>query len=291
MPCTVRLCQCDTLLGNLAANLERHLAEIEGARAEGVDLIAFPELSLTGYFLKDQTAEVALPLDAPELERLAEASHDISILAGFVERARDGRLYNALAFFEEGRLLGLHRKVHLVTYGMFEEQRDLAAGRSFETIESKHGRFGLLTCEDAWHVDGAYLYFLDGVDCLLIASAGPGRGVTAAPEAKGETRSRLASGRVWESLQDAHGLFFRSWILYVNRCGFEDGILFGGGTRAVDPFGHCLPGSLELDPGTLDVKLEEKVLERARVQTPLRRDERPGLFLRELARRIDGGVQ
>ena len=88
----------------------------------------------------------------------------------------------------------LDRKVHLVTYGMFEESRDLAPGEEFRVVESKHGRFGLLLCEDAWHVDGAYLYFLDGADALLVASAGPGRGV-------GGGASELDSNRVWRTLQ------------------------------------------------------------------------------------------
>ena len=96
MACKIRLCLFDTALGNLASNLEAHLLEIERAGADGVELLAFPELSLTGYFLKDQTAEVALALDAPELAPLAEASRSLSIIAGFVEKARDGRLYNAL---------------------------------------------------------------------------------------------------------------------------------------------------------------------------------------------------
>ena len=289
MDCKTRLCQFDTALGNLGSNLAAHEVQIARAVADGIELIAFPELSLTGYFLKDQTAEVALGLDAAELARLAQASQAISIIAGFVEKARDGRLYNALGFFEDGRLISVHRKVHLVTYGMFEEQRDFAAGERFVPVESKLGRFGLLTCEDAWHIDGAYLYFLDGVDALLIASAGPGRGVTAAETPREDGRNRLGSGRVWETLQEALGLFFRTWVLYVNRAGWEDGIVFGGGTRAVDPFGRTHCAGLGLDPGCLDLRLDSSRLERSRIQTPLRRDERPGLFLRELTRRLDTG--
>lgn len=288
MDCRVRLVQLEPALGNVPANLDAHLAAIDRARDEGVELVIFPELSLTGYFLKDQTAEVALPLDAPALDVLRERSRDLGVVCGFVERAPDGRVYNALGLFEGGELAHVHRKVHLVSYGMFEESRDLAAGEEFRLVESRYGRLGFLTCEDAWHVDGAYLYFLDGADAIVVCSAGPGRGVTSG---EGE----LASHRVWRRLQDAFALFFRTWILYCNRVGWEDGVVFGGASRVVDPFGDPLGGELGLDPGVLDVELASAALQRARIQTPLRRDERPWILARELARRVglpravDGG--
>ena len=275
----VRLAQIDTTLGNVAANLERHLVEIERAVEDEVDLLVFPELSLTGYFLKDQTSEVALERDGELLGLVRERSRDLSIALGFVERAPDGRVYNSHAFFEDGRLLQVHRKVHLVSYGMFEESRDLAAGEEFALVESRHGRFGVLLCEDAWHVDGAYLYFLDGADALLIPSAGPGRGVA------GGT-GELESTRVWRTLQDAFALLFRTWVLYCNRVGWEDGIVFGGATRAVDPIGRETGRALGLDPGQLDVRLDRDLCARARVSTPLRRDERPWILARALARRV-----
>jgi predicted amidohydrolase len=274
----IRLAQRDTTLGNLAVNLRAHCEEVDRAAADGVDVLVFPELSLTGYFLKDQTAEVALALDCAELAALRERSHDVSIAVGFVERAPDERIYNSMAFLEAGALVHVHRKVHLVTYGMFEECRDLAAGEEFVTFESKHGRFGILLCEDMWHLDGGYLYFLDGADAILICSASPGRGVSG-------TEGELESNRVWRTMQDAMALWFRSWILYVNRVGWEDGVVFGGATRAVDPFGVEV-GRLEgLDAGHLDVRLDRGALRRARVQTPLRRDERPWILARALAER------
>ena len=162
---------------------------------------------------------------------------------------------------------------------MFEESRDLAPGEGFEVVQSKHGRFGLLLCEDAWHVDGAYLYFLDDVDALVVASAGPGRGVT------GES-GELGSNRVWRTIQDAFALFFRTWVLYCNRVGWEDGVVFGGASRVVDPAGEPLGETLGLDPGRLDVRLDRTALSRARLQTPLRRDERPWILARELMGRI-----
>lgn len=279
MDCSVRLAQIDTTLGNLEANVATHLEWIRAAIEDGVDLILFPELSLTGYFLKDQTAQVAMGLDAPELAALLESSREISIVVGFVERGRDERLYNASAFLEDGEVKAVHRKVHLVTYGMFEDARDWAAGDEFTTVESKLGRFGLLNCEDAWHIDGAYLYFLDGVDALLVLSSGPGRGVTG-------DEPELESNLAWRRIQDAFAFLFRTWVLYVNRIGWEDGIVFAGGSRVVGPFGKPEAAPLGLEAGALDVRLTSAALRRARTQTPLRRDERPWILARELGRRV-----
>jgi len=277
LDCNIRLAQVDSKLGNIQANLELHLAAIDRAIDAGVDLIVFPELALTGYFLKDQTTEVALRLDDERLAKLRERSTRISIAIGLIERGADERVYNSLAFFEDGEVLHVHRKVHLVTYGMFEDARDVAGGEAFKVVESKLGRFGVLTCEDAWHVDGAYSYFLDGVDAMIVCSASPGRGVSA------DGPKGLASTHTWSKLLEAHALFFRTWIVFVNRVGCEDGVFFGGGSRIVDPFGSTTKMLGELDPEVLDVELSQSALVRARQQTPLRRDEKPWILWNKLS--------
>ena len=71
MDCRVRIAQIDTTLGNWMANVESHAEWIRAAIEDGIDLIVFPELSLTGYFLKDQTSEVALTREAPEFQAAA----------------------------------------------------------------------------------------------------------------------------------------------------------------------------------------------------------------------------
>lgn len=278
MDCRVTLAQTNPALGNLPRNFEQHVAEIEAAVAAGSQLILFPELSLTGYFLKDQTAEIALALEAPPLARLAELSHKISIAVGFVERSPEGRFYNSIGFFEHGRLMHVHRKVHLVTYGMFDEQREFAAGERFQTFQSSLGRFGILICEDLWHVSSAYAYFLENVDALLVHSCAPGRGI-----AGGD--SELTSMRTWKTLLAAHALTTQTWVCWTNRVGWEDGIFFSGGSRVIDPFGRDVVTLDGIEPGRVQARLSSHELERARLVTPLRRDAKPWL-LAESMRRI-----
>jgi NAD+ synthase (glutamine-hydrolysing) len=282
MNCQVHLVQLDPTLGNLEANLEMHLEEARSAASKGADCVLFSELSLTGYFLKDQTAEVALRLNDELLARLSELSNSISIGAGFIERGDDGQLYNAYGFWEDGELLSVHRKVHLVTYGMFEEHRDLGAGCKFVPIESKLGRFLVLTCEDAWHMQGPLLAFHAGVDAILVPSASPARGVAV----DGDT---LGSVQTWDQLLSTWALITQTWICHINRVGFEDGIGFGGGSRVIDPFGQQRAALDGLDRGVLEATLDSASLDRARVALPLRRDDRPWILARELNKREDAG--
>ncbi len=281
MDCRLTVAQTNPALGNVGRNLEEHVAQVEAARRAGSQVIVFPELSLTGYFLKDQTAEVALSVESRELARLAELSRDISIAVGFVERSDDGRIYNSVAFLEDGAVLHVHRKVHLVTYGMFDEMREFAAGDSFVTFRSRHGRFGLLVCEDAWHVSSGYQHFLAGADALLVTSCSPGRGVD------GGVRE-LASERTWRTLLEAYALLFQTWVVYSNRVGWEDGVFFWGGSRVIDPFGAECARLEGLESGRLDVRITSDALRRARVATPLRRDSRPDLLARALGRLGEG---
>ncbi|MDP6537992.1 MAG: nitrilase-related carbon-nitrogen hydrolase [Planctomycetota bacterium] len=277
MDANIHLAQIEPTLGNLEANLELHLAAVDAARAAGADICLFPELSLSGYFLKDQTAEVSFAPDAAPLASLRERSEEVSIGVGFVERGRDGRRFNAYAFLEGGKTLHIHRKVHLATYGMFEESRDLGPGEHFRLIESRYGRLGVLICEDAWHLTGGWLYFLAGADALVVPSCSPARDVSRAGEG-------LGSSRKWSKLLSAQALLFQSWVLYVNRVGCEDGVTFAGESRAIDPFGEEVGRLSGLGAGHLPVALDAHATERARLKTPLRRDEKAWIVRRELER-------
>lgn len=274
--CRVVAAQTNPRLGDVGANLADHLERIDSAVAHGAELIVFPELSLTGYFLRDQVFELACDLEAAPIARLVEASRRISIAVGFAERTPEGRLYNSLAFLEDGAVLGVHRKVHLVSYGLFDEARDFAAGEDFSIVESRLGRFGPLICEDVWHTPSAYLHFLNDADAMLVASASPLRGVE-------QPGPGLASQRAWELILGAASFLYRTWVVYAGRVGWEDGIGFGGGSCVFDPWGEKQAELDGLEPGEVEALLEGAALGRARVEAPLRRDEKPWILARELA--------
>lgn len=272
----VRMAQIPQVLGDVAANLARMLEVVQTAERDGVDLVVFPELSLTGYGLRDHVPECALGLDAPEIRALAEASRHTSFAFGFVEETPDHLFHNAAAYAEGGRIVHVHRKVHLPTYGLFEEGRNFAAGRMVRAFDTRFGRFAMLVCEDVWHLPMPYLAALDGALAVLVLSVSPTRGVGG----DGKAKNMLA----WERLLLTYASSLTVFMLYANRTGFEDGVGFWGGSAIVSPAGEVVvqgPYHEEAFP-TAVLDLDE--VRRERIRTPLLRDERLAVVHAELDR-------
>lgn len=269
------LAQIQPKLGRVRDNLMLIEESIGQARATGADLVIFPELALTGYFLKDLVPEVALSLDSPELTRLKALSRGIAVVVGFVEVTPDYQFYNSAAWFEDGELTHLHRKVYLPTYGLFDEQRYLGRGERFRAFDTRFGRVGLLICEDMWHLSAPYLLTMDGATTLVCLSSSPGRGVN---------EEELESALAWRTLTAATARFLTCRVLYVNRVGYEDGVVFWGGSHAVAPSGAVAAAAPVFEPSLTPALLPDADLRRERIASPLLRDENLCVTLRELSR-------
>ena len=276
MDFTAALAQIKPKLGCVADNLALIEERIEEAKTAKADLVVFPELALTGYFLKDLVPEVALRLDSFEIQRLTELSHGISISVGFVEESPDYRFFNSALYLEDGRIKHLHRKVYLPTYGMFDEQRYLARGERFRAFDSRFGRLGILICEDMWHLSAPYVLAMDGATTLLCLSSSPGRGVS-------EDES-LGSTSAWQKLTATTAMFLNCRVLYCNRVGYEDGVSFWGGSEVVSPAGSVTARGKLFEEDLVLARVEEGELRRERIFSPLMRDESLPVTLKELVR-------
>lgn len=272
----VALAQIAPKLGDLDSNLGQHLDVIRRAKREKARVVVFPELSMTGYLLRDQVQDVALTDSSKIYRKLLAASRDIDVVFGFAEEAAGHRFHNAAAYLSKGRTVHVHRKVYLPTYGMFDEGRDFAAGEIVRGFPAPYGPAGILVCEDAWHPTSAWLLVQDGAEILFVLSSGPSRG---AKPGRGVT-----SLGVWHDLIRATAQFQTSFVVYVNRVGYEDGLNFGGGSLALDPFGRTLASLPALDEGLAVAELDAEVLRRARSVYPLLRDENLELVHREIGR-------
>ena len=274
--CRLALAQINPGLGTLKDNFKLHLEVAQEASRQGAGLVSFPELSLTGYVLRDQTAEVALTRTDRAWTPLLELSRSVDLLVGFVEESDHHLFYNSMAYLHEGEITHIHRKVYLPTYGMFEEGREFASGERFRSFESIAGASGILTCEDAWHPTSAFLLAQQHAQVLFVPSSGPTRGST--------QDLGLTSIEVWRSLLSVTAQFQTSWIVYTNRVGCEDGLTFGGGSMVIDPFGRVTAEAKALDEDLLIVDLETEVLRRARTAYPLIRDADLEMIFREVGR-------
>lgn len=277
----IALAQIAPRLGQLEANLERHLELIEAARAEGAGLVVFPELGLTGYLLQDLAADVALRLDDPRLGRLVAASRDLSVVASFVEESADHRLFIAAALLEDGRISHVHRKCYLPTYGLFDERRFFAAGDAIRAVPSRLGvGVGLAVCEDFWHLAAPALLALDGAQLLVNVSSSPGRDLAATHEVG------LGTAASWRTLMRTYAQLTTSFIVYCNRVGVDESISFWGGSEVVAPSGAPVFTAPLYDEGLYAVDIDLADVRRERIALPLLRDERPELVVRELERII-----
>ena len=287
MKLNLALAQINTVLGNVEKNLEKHLKLIEQARSNGADLLVFPELSLTGYVLQDLVPTVAhKPVDSdPIFHPLLEASQNIDLMVGFVEEDARSRFYIASAYLSGGKVLHVHRKNYLPTYGLFDEGRFFAWGDGVSAFDTRFGRVGMLICEDFWHASLPYLLWLDGADIFLFASASPGRGLPH-PDEFGQP-GRLDSARWVDEINRAYAGLFTSFVCHTNRVGFEDGLNFWGGASVYDPDGLALVHGPQHEEALTQVELDLNQLHRTRARLPLLRDERTAMVLREMNRIVN----
>lgn len=274
----VRLVQFAPRLGDFGANLATHIEVLQQAIEDGIDLVVFPELSLTGYYLRDLTGEIARQTDARELREIAELSQSIAVVVGMVEESRTHGLYASALCYERGHLAHVHRKVYLPTYGMFDEGRYLSAGRHVRAFESRFGMMGLLICEDAWHPVLPYLLAHQGVQTLVVTANSPTRGVTV---------DGLSIQRAYAEMMATYARLLQVHVCFCNRVGYEDGVNFWGGSFAVAPSGRITSQGPRLEEALVDVEIAPEDARRERLATPLVEEEDLGLALSELRRIVD----
>jgi len=274
----IAIAQCAPALGAVKRNVDMHRSWIARAKAAGARLVIFPELSLTGYYLKDLAADVACAADDPQLAPIAEASVDLDISAGFVERSADAKLHIAQGHWSGGKLIHVHRKVYLPTYGIFDDGRYFGPGDRFDTYRWAGGTTGVAICEDLWHVSTPYLYAAAGATIVLAPSASPGRGV-----AEGGDLGTAESCRLMDRF---YASYLTVYVVYVNRVGHEDGIAFWGGSEIVAPDGTVAARAPEFDEHLLVGEIDPDLVARERARNPLLRDEREDIVLRNIAGRL-----
>jgi N-carbamoylputrescine amidase len=269
-PVDVAILQVKPRKGDVPANL-RALGDVFAQlAADGPPgLVVLPEAALTGYFLEGAVYDLAF--EAPDLAtRLAalwrergDATAPVDIVVGFYERA-DGTYYNAAMYLQvdEGseRIVHVHRKLFLPTYGVFDEERFLSRGRRLRAFDTRFGRAAILICEDAWHAITATLAAVDGARMLIVPSAAPGRGVAASElDTVGRWREML---RLYAS---EHGVY----VVYAGLAGFEGGKGMTGSSCVIDPRGNVLVAAPVLGAAIVRARLEPREVDLARASLPL----------------------
>jgi len=276
----IALAQLAPHLGEVDANLELARGWLRRAATEGTRLTAFPELALTGYLLGDLVPDVAMHASDPRLATLSREVPGMLVAIGFVEETDEHRFCNSAALLRDGELIGLHRKVYLPTYGMFDEGRFTRAGDRIraEEVGEPLRRVGLSICEDFWHASLPMIQAQDGAALLVNLAAGPARAPGSA--------AGLAAIAGWHKMQDTYALLGTVAIAFCNRVGNEEGLTFWGGSRLLGADGSTIAEGPLYEEALVVGSLETDDLRMQRYGLPLLADERLELVRRELDRII-----
>jgi predicted amidohydrolase len=271
----VALAQVDCVLGDVAENARRARDVVTRARAQGADLVVFPELSLTGYALGTVTEDVALTVDDDAIADLAEAARGVAVIVGCVEQG-PVQTYNSALYLDDGAVVHVQRKTHLPTYGRFEEHKHFSQGPALRAFDTRLGRLALLICNDAWQPALAFLAVHDGARVLVVpacSSLEPGAGTDPAEVE-----------RDWSDLLRFHARFLQAYVVFVNRVGEEAGLTFWGGSQVVDPWGRTAALAPRGEPALVLAELDLGAVRRRRRELPLLKDPRLGMLRREVDR-------
>jgi predicted amidohydrolase len=270
--------QTDAVLGDLHRNVARHVEAAERARAQGASCVLFPELSLTGYTVRDLNWDLAIRPDDPPaaLKPLLDVSRGIMVLAGGVEEGEGFGMHNAAFLLEGGVMRTVHRKVYPPTYGLFEEMRYFSPGRTVRAFDTRLGRFGVLVCEDLWHVGLPYLLARDGARMIAVLVASPTRVGGEEPE--------LQARVINHEHQRTYARLLSVYVAACNRVGYEDGVNFWGGSAVMGPDGEALARAADFDEELIVADVDEAAVRRARRFSRHALDDNPDLIRSELER-------
>jgi predicted amidohydrolase len=276
----VAAAQIESHLNDLEANVDKHLAVIDEARTAGVDVLLFPEMSLTGHGAGAEVLRLAIGRDDPQLQRLADATGDMTTIVGLMEEAVAAQFYNTAIALHNGEQSFLHRKINLATYGRLEDGKHFATGRYVDTFElGGPWRSSVMICADLWNPGLVNLVALHG--CTVLFSP-----ISSAIEAVGGEFDNPAG---WHLNVRFYGMTYGLPLVMANRIGREGDLKFWGGSCVVDAFGHMIAGAEGDEETLVQAELDYDQVRRARYLLPTVRDSNLSLVLRE-GQRLEGVI-
>ncbi len=271
----VAAAQIESIPNDLDRNLKKHLEFIDAAQAAGVDVLLFPELSMSGHGSGRQAARLALGRDHAHVARLARASGSMLTTFGAIERGVDGSFYNAAFSVRDGAVVHVHRKVNLASYGRLDDGAYFAAGTRTDVFDlSADVRIAPMICADTWNPPLVHLAATQGATLMLVA-------VSSALEAVGGNFDNPSG---WDINLRFHSLTYGLPIVMANRVGSDDGLTFWGGSRIVDAHGTVVARAEGTAEALVSAKLDVADASRARALLPTIRDANLPMLRREFER-------
>ena len=254
-PFRIALAQLNPTVGALTANADLMRDYIERARAAGADLVAFPEMCLTGYPPEDLLLRPGFVADAvAQLEKLAKSATGITVVAGCVS-GRNRKVFNAAAVLHSGEKAGAYYKQLLPNYGVFDEKRYFAPGEENLVWRLGQATIGISICEDIWSATGPHVdQARAGADIILNISSSPFH-----------AQKLLERQRMLRTRARSLG----TYACYVNLVGGQDELVFDGGSLIMDPAGKLVAMGRQFEEDLIVAELDLKAVKgTARTEEP-----------------------
>ncbi|MEM3622216.1 MAG: carbon-nitrogen hydrolase family protein [Candidatus Bathyarchaeia archaeon] len=254
-------CKC----GDKKENIKKMEKITNKAKKQGADLVIFPELSLTGYVVRDQIYELAETIPGPSVKAMEGIARKTKtyIIFGMPELSEKTKatLYNAAVLVGPEGFIGKYRKMYLPTHSVFEEKRYFRAGYHVTSFETKIGKIGLIVCYDIFFPEVSRLTRLKGAQLIVCISASP-----------------AVRRAFFEALTVARAIENTAFLAYVNLVGIEDGLQFWGGSRLVGPNGKVLAQAKYDEEDIVMCDVDYADIKPVETFVPTLRDLRPELF-------------
>ncbi|MGB9675790.1 MAG: carbon-nitrogen hydrolase family protein [Candidatus Bathyarchaeales archaeon] len=271
----VALAQMNCHRADKKRNLEKMEKIITEATKEKADLVIFPELSLTGYVVRDEIYNLAETIPGPSTETMEKIAKKTGayVVFGMPELSEKTKatIYNSAVLVGPEGFVGKYRKMHLPTHSVFEEKRYFRQGYEAVALTTKLGKIGLIICYDIFFPELSRLTRLKGAQLIVCISASP-----------------AVRKAFFEALTVARAMENAAFLAYVNLAGIENGLQFWGGSRLVGPNGKVLIQAKydEEDLVMCDVNYSD--IKPVETFVPTLKDLRPELFdeLKESAKRL-----
>ena len=240
----IALAQLDLLVGDVQGNAARVIECSRAAhRDHQADLVAFPELTLSGYPPEDLLFHRGFRRQIEAgLEEVCRQASGSSVMVGYPEYTRS-TIYNSAALIAGGAVAAIHRKAELPNYKVFDEKRYFHAGAQPTVVDCKGFRVGLLVCEDIWEPESAQLARSDRAELLVV--------INASPYERNKQRER-------ESVVRARVLDVALPVAYVNMVGGQDELVFDGNSFVMDAEGNVVMRAPAFKEGTYLIDFERR---------------------------------
>jgi len=259
------LAQISSKRENKKANLQKIEECAIKAKEQAADLVIFPELSLTGYVVRDQIYELAETIPGPATKKIEDIARKtgMHIIFGMPELSEKAKatIFNTAVFVGPKGFIGKYRKMYLPTHSVFEEKRYFRPGYQTAAFTTALGSIGLCICYDLFFPEVCRLTRLKGAQLIVSISASP-----------------AVRKSFFEVLTAARALENTAFLAYVNLVGVEEGLQFWGGSRLISPTGDVLAKAKYDEEDFVTCEVDYSDIRPAETFIPTLRDLRPELF-------------